>query len=117
MKNNLVRLFWVLALLALVSAACSKAPTLEEQLVGQWQYTDPDTNIAFIFDLQTEGKLVISAEGNTLEGTYSWVDADTINLAMTFGEQSDETPADVKIDGDTLTLTIEGEAQTFTRAK
>jgi uncharacterized protein (TIGR03066 family) len=118
MKTITFRLLCILALFALVLTACGGgAAKLEDQLIGKWEYTDPDINATMTFDFQKEGKLVVSAEGITLDGSYTWEDADTINLVMTFGDESDESLADVKIVEDTLTLTVDGETQELTRVK
>lgn len=120
MSKNIFRVLSVLALLALVIAACSSAPKLADQVIGQWQYEDPDMGTTMVFNFQAEGKLTISAKDVSdiaIDGTYTWVDDDTIELKITMGDQSDTTTADLAIDGDTLTMTMEGETETLTRVK
>ncbi|MFZ6030833.1 MAG: DUF5640 domain-containing protein [Chloroflexota bacterium] len=120
MSKKLFYVLSVLALLALVVAACSSAPKLSEQIVGQWQYEDPDMGATMIFDFQPDGKLTISAKDMpevVLDGTYTWVDGDTIELTITMEGQSESTNADLSIDGDSLTMTMDGETETLTRVK
>jgi outer membrane biogenesis lipoprotein LolB len=116
-KTSSFRFFCVLALFALILAACGGAPKLSDQIIGKWEYTDPDLNATMTFDFQKDGKLTISAADQSIDATYSWEDADTIKLVVTLGEETDESMGDIKITGDTLTLTIDGESQDLTRVK
>jgi hypothetical protein len=117
MSKKLFQVLSVLTLLALFVVACGGAQKLSDQIVGKWQYADSDLG-EVVFEFQKEGKLSLTAAENSMEGTYTWVDEDTINFVFTFeGETMQPYDADLKIDGDTLTMTINGEAEVLTRVK
>ena len=112
------RVLSVFAVLMILLTACGGGgANLKEEIIGQWETRDEEFDMVMVFDFQPEGDLSVSAEGINLEGTYTWEDDDTIKITMLFGEDSEEIVGDVKIDGDSLMITADGDTETFTRVK
>lgn len=112
------RLFSVLAVLVILLTACGGGgPNVQEEIIGQWEAYDADLDMTMVFDFQEEGKLAISVEGVSLDGTYTWDNDNTITITMSFGGESEEIVGDVAITGDEMTITADGDTETFTRVK
>jgi hypothetical protein len=89
-KMRVVALISTVLLLVLLVTACGGGSSI----VGKWQ--DPDgVNIEFTSD----GKLILSFMGESLEGTYS-VSGNKVSVNL-MGETSE---SEFKVSGDTLTL-------------
>jgi hypothetical protein len=112
------RLLIVFALVAILLAACGgSGPNLKEEIIGAWEIYDEDMDMTMVFDFQEEGQLAISVEGISLDGSYTWEDDDTIKITMSFAGESEDLVGDVAINGDQMTITADGDTETFTRVK
>ena len=111
------RLLTVLAIFAILLAGCGGGTkTLKDQIIGKWEGTDPDLGGTITFEFMKDGKATMSAAAATINMTYEWVDDDSLNLTIDFGMGDPETtPMDVKIDGNKMFLTAEGETMEFTK--
>lgn len=114
------RVLCVLALVAILAVACGGKPNLKEQIIGKWQGDFEGT--AATIEFTADGKMILSAtisdQTISIEGVYSFVDDDTIEISIPdMGNEKNQ--GDIKIDGDTLTLTDPngGDSSTLTRAK
>ena len=87
-------------------------------LYGKWALEDPTSGMTLEFEFKQDGTLTIGASGITFDMKYEFVDDDTIKLTgadmLTGGETAE---MDFKVDGDKLTLTVEGESQVLNKVK
>jgi len=117
MKTQL-RIYWIgvwLALLTMI-AACGGSAN-QEDILGIWQSTDPQAGLTMIFNFQKDGVLGINVSGSPIDASYTWLDKDTIQITLRVDNQAQDIKADVKFNGDTLTLISEGGVQQFSRVK
>jgi outer membrane biogenesis lipoprotein LolB len=108
------RIWMLLGLMMILLVACGA--NLQEEIIGQWESTDESIDTVAIFDFQEDGVVTISFEGIKLEGTYTWEDADTIKITLALGE-TEEIVGDVKIKGNQMTITSDGDVEIFTRVE
>ena len=81
-------------------SACSPKP--EEQLTGKWQEVGGTETLQFAQD----GTVMIEDEGDTMSGSYIFVDANRIELLLPGGlELSDSTVMRGALSDDVLTFT------------
>lgn len=93
--------------LAVILTACGGGSSL----VGKWEGTDPDLGVAMTVEFKSDGTVIFDIQDfMTLEGTYRLVDANTLELTISFlgNEDTNSTQTDFAISGNTLTLTSEG---------
>jgi hypothetical protein len=111
-----VRLLSVLAVLVLILAACG--PSLQEQIIGQWELYDQSLGVSLVFSFKEDGALTIWIEDMPLEGTYTWIDEENIKITMTQEGMSEDIVGKVEINDDLLMITGEtGETDILTRVK
>jgi uncharacterized protein (TIGR03066 family) len=114
-KNSL-RLVVVLAILVVLLAACSA--DLKKQIVGQWEMTGQNTDTVMTFSFKEDGSLTIWVGDVPLNGTYEWLDEDTIQMTLNRGDTDQEIVGNVQIEGDRLSISNEnGEVDLLTRVK
>jgi uncharacterized protein (TIGR03066 family) len=114
-KNSL-RLVVVLAILVVLLAACSA--DLKKQIIGQWEMTGQNTDTVMTFSFKEDGSLTIWVGDVPLNGTYEWLDEDTIQMTLNRGDTDQEIVGNVQIEGDRLSISNEnGEVDLLTRVK
>jgi uncharacterized protein (TIGR03066 family) len=114
-KNSL-RLVVVLAILVVLLAACSA--DLKKQIVGQWEMTGQNTDTVMTFSFKEDGSLTIWVGDVPLNGTYEWLDEDTIQMTLNRGDTDQEIVGNIQIEGDRLSISNEnGEVDLLTRVK
>jgi outer membrane biogenesis lipoprotein LolB len=118
------RLLSVFAILIILLTACSGS--LKDQIVGQWQIKpDPQAeaqsetqDAVMIFSFEEDGAFTIWMDDIPLEGTYTWLDDETIQMTILVADQTQEVVGKVEIEGEQLTITDEnGQADILTRVK
>jgi uncharacterized protein (TIGR03066 family) len=123
---NTARTFVALAaLLALRLGAPAQDPTKTAGLlIGKWDYRQKlgDAEATARVEFTQDGKILmkVNAVGMefAIEGTYRFVNGDTIETAVTFMNETKTEKAKIKIDRDTLELTDpRGKVEKFTRAR
>ena len=109
----------VVFLVASVALAFADADP-KKQLLGKWK---PDEK-GIVIEFQAAGKLVITIDQGggdkpaTLNGTYKWVDKDSLDITVSMGKDPTTERVKVAFSGDTLTTTdSKGKADKFTRVK
>ena len=133
MKRNII----LLSLLFLLSLACSilgkpsptstphptrthyptPTPTIQQKIIGVWEGYDPGSG-TITFEFLNNATAKLSAGSLSVETTYHWIDEDTIDLTMDLGADSPVTQAmDVRIEGEKLYLTSNGQTVEFTSVK
>ena len=116
MNSKKVLLISVLALLTILLVACG--PNNQEAILGEWNVESSNTQEVVLMDFQAEGHMIIWYGKLPIEGSYTWVDSNTIQITMTNADQTQEIVADVNIRGDRMTLTNEdGDVDTLVRVK
>jgi uncharacterized protein (TIGR03066 family) len=114
-KNSL-RLVVVLAILVVLLAACSA--DLKKQIIGQWEMTGQNTDTVMTFSFKEDGSLTIWVGDVPLNGTYEWLDEDTIQMTLNRGDTDQEIVGNIQIEGDRLSISNEnGEVDLLTRVK
>ena len=103
-----IRFFVILVIVAVLLSACGAKSTIK----GQWQLGSGD-----ILEFADDGVLRFTSLGVTLTGTYEFIDDDTLQVVMDGLLGFTTLTYDVRIDGDTLTLTTNGIALTYNRIK
>ena len=107
-----LNLLAVLLLTAFI-ASCSNSP--KQLLIGKWKPTgktanDSDAPVQMEF---TKDKIKMGMGGMVMEMNYKWAGDDQIEMEL----MGQKMTAQIKVDKKTLTMTVEGEAETFERAK
>lgn len=108
-KKNLAA---VLVLAALI-ASCSSSP--ERLLIGKWKPTGKtaqDADAPSLLEF-TQDKMKMGMGGMVMEMNYQWVGDDKIEMEV----MGQKMTADIKVDKKSLTMIVEGEADTFERTK
>jgi hypothetical protein len=114
-KNSL-RLVVVLAILVVLLAACSA--DLKKQIIGQWEMTGQNTDTVMTFSFKEDSSLTIWVGDVPLNGTYEWLDEDTIQMTLNRGDTDQEIVGNIQIEGDRLSISNEnGEVDLLTRVK
>jgi hypothetical protein len=93
--------FLGLLIVLLTLTACGGA---QDNIVGTWEDTD-----GYLFIFEEDGTLTLSGEGVEIDGSYEFIDKDTMELEFDTGGLG-LSLMDVKIVGDTMTLTDEDDA-------
>lgn len=115
-QKHSFRLILTFAALLVLLAACSAS--LEEQIIGQWKMAGADPATTMTFSFKEGGSLTIWAGDVPIDGTYQWLDEDTIQLTLDRGETKQEIVGDISIEGDQLMISNQnGEVDTLTRVK
>lgn len=109
------RLLVAFVALMVVLTACGGAKSLKDQIVGKWSAEQDGTTMTF--DFQKDGKVGVEVAGISLEATYTWTDDNSIEIVMEAFGSSETIAGDVEINGDVLKITVDGEAQEFTKVK
>ncbi|MEX2161716.1 MAG: hypothetical protein WD751_07335 [Anaerolineales bacterium] len=97
--------------LSVILAACSGGTSL----VGKWEAAEETSGIRFTFEFKSNGELEMGVEGVTITGTYEMVDANTFTMSIEMLGQSQTESVDFVRSGNSLTLTIAGDALDFTK--
>ncbi len=99
------------AALAVVAALLAQGSRPQNAIIGQWESTQASVVVEFYQDGTVETR---PDGGQTTRSTYGFVDGDTLRIES----QGVGFVYDVKISGDTLTMTGDnGETLTLTRLK
>lgn len=107
-----VTLAIVIMALMVIGMACSKGP--EKQLLGKWEADGKSPErVLKTLEVKKDGKITY-ADGKT--GTYEW-GKDKETITITHPDEDEKITLQVKIEGDSLTLTFEGEDAKFKRVK
>lgn len=108
MKKALALLL-VLASLAIVMVSCGG-----DSLIGTWEGEQDGVSMTITFE--KDGKGSISSAGMTMDMTWSASDG-KLNASMSFMGMSEEMfkDAEYKLNGNKLTITVEGESVEFTK--
>jgi hypothetical protein len=110
------RLLTVLAVFAILLTGCGGGTkTLKDQIIGKWEGNDPDLGGQMTFEFMKDGKAQITVSSMTLGVTYTWVDDDTIELSIDMAGQTETQQMDVAVNGNTLSLTSDGQTVEFTK--
>lgn len=100
-------------ILMLSALGCDTKPA--NPLVGKWIYKEDDAE--YLWDFKADGNLLLNYVNAKFDAKYTIVDEDSFTVKITVGEDTETMEFDYKINGDTLTLTIEGSSQEFKRGK
>lgn len=94
----------VVLVLAILLASCSAS----SRLVGKWEGIDELSGADIFIQFNSDGTAQSgsSALGVTSEGTYEVIDSDTLALSNSEGVSQS---LDFTLEGDTLTLTADGQ--------
>ncbi|MHC1739550.1 MAG: hypothetical protein AB9897_00390 [Anaerolineaceae bacterium] len=103
MNKRFVLIVLVLVMLSTMLASCGA----KASIVGEWQGT---LNTA---TFQRDGTVIFSILGLGVQGTYEFVDSDTVRINY----QGATTEYNVKIDNDTLYLESNGITMTYDKVK
>ncbi|MBQ3195514.1 MAG: hypothetical protein IJB65_03505 [Clostridia bacterium] len=87
----------------------------DDALVGAWEATEDGVTVVFAFEADGKGKM--STMGISMDLTWSVVDG-KLSASATFMGETEEMLKDAEytVDGDSVTITYEGEALTLTRS-
>ena len=111
-----MRLWGAFALLMVLLTACGA--NLQDEIIGQWEIKNEAQGAVMIFSFKEDNDLTIWVGDIPIEGSYTWLDENTIQITMTAEDQSQEILGKVKIEGDQLIITNEkGETETLTRVE
>lgn len=108
MKKALALLL-VFASLAIVMVSCGG-----DSIIGSWTFTEDGVTTTITFEEDGKGK--IEAAGISMDMTWSEKDG-KLTASMSFMGETEEMLKDAEytIDGDSLTITSEGEPVTLTK--
>ncbi|NLE73566.1 MAG: hypothetical protein GX604_02905 [Actinobacteria bacterium] len=108
----MIVLVCMLIVLPLALGACgdSKEVGDEEAILGVWTVSQEGMEMEFEF--KTGGVMLIRFFGEEMEGTYELKDG---QLLATDPESGEVNAADYKLEGDSLTITSDGESEVLTR--
>ena len=98
-------------------SAISEDVTLggDDALLGAWEVTEDE--ITMILTFEEEGKGTMETLGMTMDMTWSAADGKLTASLSVMGETSEMLKdADYSLDGDSLSITMEGETVVFTRS-
>jgi len=109
------KLLAVSLILVVALAACG--PSLKDQIIGKWEPVEAIAGGTATFEFTQDGKIIISSSGFSIEGTYDWLDENTIHLKFGFEGGNQESEADVEISGDALKMTSNNTITEFKRVK
>ena len=112
--KNLVRVL-VIGLLAGVLLSACAGPV--NNLYGSWRSSDQP---ALTLEFRQDGSLLMTSQGMTQDAIFEMTgdNKDTVLLKATKDTPADQgNPMTFTISGDTLTLMVSGQPQTFTRLK
>jgi len=82
----------------------------EQAILGVWT----DSQQAMEYEFKADGVMLIKFMGEEVETKYELKDG---KLSVTDPEAGETTAVEYKLEGDSLTLTFEGETETLTRKK
>jgi hypothetical protein len=86
------------------------------QIYGGWEQTDPSTGSTVRFEFYPDGTVVITMDTQSVSSTFEIVDADTITILPDVnGYITASLTLDYVVNGNTITLTANGESQDLTR--
>lgn len=115
-KKIPVRFWCILVILAIALTACRTS--LQEQIIGQWELESETLGITLVFSFKEEGILTVWIEDIPLDGSYTWLDEDTIQITLTNEDLSEDIIGKVQIEDDRLMIYSEtGETDVLTRVK
>ncbi len=107
-----------IAMILLLSAlGCGGGASGRAALYGKWSLADEASGMTMEFEFKQDGTLTLGVSGMSVDMKYEFVDDDTIKLTGMEALGGTDTTMDWKVEGDTLTLTADGQAQTLTRVK
>jgi len=117
MRNSFSARFLVICtVLILVLAACN--PNIQEQIIGEWKVEREVQNTVMVLSFKEDGSLTIWLDDVPIEGSYTWLDEDTLQMTMTMANASQDIISEVKIDGDQMIMSSEeGEIDVLTRVE
>jgi hypothetical protein len=110
MKST-TRLLLVVLALSLLLSAC--AVVARNALIGKWS----EGQSGFVMEFTNDGHLRLTSQGMTIEVTYQFLSDSEIQLqgAQALGLSEATTNVPFKIEGETLTLTIQEQPTVLTR--
>ncbi len=87
----------------------------DDAILGAWEATEDEVTLIFVFEEDGKGKL--ETMGITMDMIWSAADG-KLNASITFMGETEEMlkDADYSLDGDSLSITMEGETVVFTRS-
>lgn len=109
--KKVLSLVLVVIMLSAVLVSCGG-----NDIIGTWEAEEEGLTIQLKFE--EDGKGSMSTMGISMDMTWS-VDGDKLTASASFMGETEDLfkDAEFKVDGDTLTITVEGEAQEFTRVE
>jgi hypothetical protein len=116
----LMRIIGLLPVLVVSLSLTSCGPTAKEQLVGKWKGKSQGATVEKLVEFTADGKFIqqsVGVDGPVLNGTYQWVDKETIETEVTVptGAKIKEKST-VTVSKDSLTLkNQQGKVDHFTR--
>jgi hypothetical protein len=123
--KNIARLLSVFAILIILLTACGST-NLQENIIGQWQI-EPDLqaesqadnqDTVTIFSFKEDGGFTLWVNDIPLEGAYTWLDDETIQMNILMDDQIQDVVGKVEIEGDQMTITdVNGESDRLMRVK
>ena len=117
MKKTFAVRFWAIyTVLIILLAACS--PNIQEQIIGQWKVEREVEGTAMVLSFKEDGSLTIWIDDVPIDGVYTWLDDNTLQMTITNAEASQDIISQVQIDGDQMIMTSEmDEIDVLTRVK
>ena len=118
MKSTRILGVFVAVVLLLSALGCGGAASGRAALYGKWGYEEPSSGMTIEFEFKQDGTLTMGASGITFDMKYEFVDDDTIKIVDETGMfGGEDATMDFKVNGDTLSLTVEGETMDLKKVK
>src|SRR5438128_451472 len=117
MRLRLLAGLAVVALLAVAVRPALAAEKPQDLIVGKWQPSDAKDKATLEF--LKDGKLKITSDQFTVDGSYKFIDDKTMEVKIAFGGQEMAVKLKVTVAKDDLTMQEEGKEKkdTFKRVK
>jgi hypothetical protein len=116
-KTTRVLSAFVAMILLLSALGCGGGASGRAALYGKWGLTDEASGLTMEFEFKQDGTLTLGVSGMTVDMKFEFVDDDTIKLTGADVLGGSDTTMDFKVEGDKLTLTVDGESQVLTKVK